>query len=289
MRKIFAPLLALFLIGCGSDADFVTSAPQNSPTTQTSHAFVGGFAGKDLGGSGKLELTVDAAGKISGTYTVTKAGVLPVGSHALSGQADTQTGRFSLSVVGSSEVLVGGELPVEGRHRSYFAQSSTARNNGLLVRQGLTDFPNNGQAEVRQWSLDVSRSNALQLADPFVDGGFFPNTGGEGLTLSFSDVQLGTPRLHAAVSIYSTHGPISLKTFYARGMNNPDGYYASYNDYRTGESWQSTEVSGGFVQVRKFDAESLFVEVNVKDLLAADPRSKGSIDFSGLVTVVPGR
>lgn len=59
-------------------------------------------------------------------------------------------------MVGSSEILVGGELPVEGRHRSDFAQSSTARKNGLLVRQGLTDFPSNGQAEVRQWSLDVS-------------------------------------------------------------------------------------------------------------------------------------
>ena len=289
MRKIFAPLLALFLIGCGSEADFVSSASSNAPTAQTGHAFLGAFAGKDFGGSGKLELTVDAVGKISGTYTVSKAGVLPLGSHALSGQGDIQTGRFSLSVVGSSEVLLGGDLPVAGRHHSYFAQSATARNQGLLVREAFTDFPNNGQAAVRQWAVDVTRSNGPQLADPFVDGGFFPNTGGEGLCFSFSDVQLGTPRLHAAISIYSSHGPITPKTFYAKGMNNPDGYYASYNDYLTGQYWQSTEASGGFVQVRKFDAESLFVELNVKDLLAADPRSKGSIDFSGLVTVVPGR
>lgn len=289
MRKILAPLVALLLIGCGSDAGFVSSAPPAGSPTQTGHPFIGGFAGKDFGGSGKLDLAVDAVGKISGTYTVTKAGALPIGSHAVSGQADTQTGRFSLTVIGSSEVLVGGELPVQGRPRPYFAQSASARNQGLLARDALTDFPNNGQAETRQWSVDVTRSNAPLLTTPFVDGGFFPHTGGEGFYLSFSDVQQGTPHLYAAVHIYSTHGPITPRFFYATGMNNPDGYDAVYNDYLTGQSWQSTEGSGGYVHVQKFDAESLFLNIDVKDLGPAGPQSKGTVDFSVLVAVSPGR
>lgn len=122
-----------------------------------------------------------------------------------------------------------------------------------------------------------------------MDGGFFPNTGGEGLTPIFQRRPTGHPSpARRRQHLLDARTDVAQNLLW-QGNEQPRRIHASYNDYRTGEYWQSTEASGGFVQVRKFDADSLLVEVNVKDLLAGHPRSKGSIDFSGLVTVVPGR
>lgn len=149
-RAILLALLTTFVVACGDSEDFTQVTGQ--PVINPNNNFVGRYTGTNpLPGdlTGNLDVTVDAQGQASGTYTTAAVTaqtlVLEPGSYPVTGQVSLTTGQFLFSgnIPGVGDFSISGTLPAT-TGQAFYTFTLNGQTFQGTIQPAAGGNPNNG-------------------------------------------------------------------------------------------------------------------------------------------------
>ena len=306
---LFITALAFCSAACGSDDSGFTNANANANqpvVSSQANPFAARYLGTGAlsnGQTGDLDMTVDAQGNVSGTFTVVNAPVsaladfsVVAGSYPVSGTVDTNTGAFTLagSVPDLGNFSITGLLPLDGGHGQYVVSLNAQSFSGIVQASPLgSSAPESGRTRsivsgnVISFNFQANGYNGVNppIGNNPVFGGLYTTGTYDSNTLTIALTQPGTdPGNFRLLSFgVNTHGnPIKLGTYPLVTNPSSNGAFLNLTD-TTGPNlnaaWSPSSNSSGSITLNIITSTQADVDYNFQNV-GPNPRSPGSAQGS---------